>query len=314
MQLSLFDLHCDTASELYLQKKSLLSNDLHVGLDKLSPFEHYAQVFAVYTDSSLSDEDGYTVFHQIADHFDRELVRCAEHIGLARNGDEISDLWKSGRHAAILAVEDARLLSGDLGRLRVLYDRGVRFLTLTWAGVTSIGGSWDTSKGLTDFGCDTVRECFRLGIVPDVSHASEQTADGIMEIAYEYRKPFIASHSNSHSLYAHPRNLCDRHFEGIKELGGIVGVSLCPGHLCKSTERRGTVEDIFAHIDHYLAMGGEDIVGFGADWDGTDLPDGISTVGDLTLVAEIMARHNYTDELIEKIYWKNFYNFSIKNL
>ena len=44
------------------------------------------------------------------------------------------------------------------------------------------------------------------------------------------------------------------------------------------------------------------------------LPQGFGGVQDLTQVAEIMARHNYTDELIHKLYWKNFYDFALRNL
>ena len=100
----------------------------------------------------------------------------------------------------------------------------------------------------------------------------------------------------------------------IKELGGIVGVSLCPEHLTNTSLRPATAEDVFAHIDYYLSLGGEDIIGFGADWDGTDLPTDFSGVQDLTKVAEIMAKHNYTEDLIHKIYWKNFYGFAMRNL
>jgi len=67
-------------------------------------------------------------------------------------------------------------------------------------------------------------------------------------------------------------------------------------------------------VDYYMSLGGEDVLGFGADWDGTDLPEGFSGVGDLYLVAEVMARHNYSDELIHKLFWKNFYQFAMKNL
>ena len=156
--------------------------------------------------------------------------------------------------------------------------------------------------------------CFELGIVPDVSHASEQSVDDLLPIAYACGKPFIATHSNSHALYPHTRNLRDRHFAAIKELGGIVGVSLCPPHLMDTSIRPATAEDVFAHVDYYLSIGGEDMVGFGADWDGTDLPQGFTNVGHLEQVAEVMARHNYSEELIHKLLWKNFYNFAIKNL
>jgi transcriptional regulator with XRE-family HTH domain len=129
-----------------------------------------------------------------------------------------------------------------------------------------------------------------------------------------YGKPVIASHSNAYGVYGHSRNLRDRHFLAIRELGGIVGISLCPQHLTDTSLRPAAAEDILRHIEHYLALGGEDMIGFGADWDGTDLPDGIDHVGHLTRVAECMAAHGYSDSLIRKLFWDNFYRFSIKNL
>ena len=93
-----------------------------------------------------------------------------------------------------------------------------------------------------------------------------------------------------------------------------MGVSLCPPHLMDTSIRPATAEDVFAHADYYLSLGGEDMVGFGADWDGTDLPQGFTNVGHLEQVAEVMARHNYSEELIHKLFWKNFYDFAIKNL
>jgi membrane dipeptidase len=230
------------------------------------------------------------------------------------NASDLEAAVNAGKHAAILAVEDARLTAGKLERLEEMKALGVRYLTLLWGGDTCIGGSHDTENGLTDYGKALARRSFELGIIPDVSHASEQSVDDLIPIAYEFGKPFIATHSNSHTLYPHTRNLRDRHFAVIKELGGIVGVSLCPSHLTDCSVRPATAEDVFAHVDYYLSLGGEDLVGFGADWDGTDLPQGFGGVQDLTQVAEIMARHNYTDELIHKLYWKNFYDFALRNL
>ena len=206
------------------------------------------------------------------------------------------------------------MLGGRVERLDELRARGVRYLTLLWGGRTCIGGSHDTSDGLTDFGARVVRGCFERGIIPDVSHASEQVVDQLLPIAYEYQKPVIASHSNAYTVYPHTRNLRDRHFRAIRELGGIVGISLCPEHLTDTSLRPAGVEDIFRHVEHDLSLGGEDMVGFGADWDGTDLPEAFEHVGHLMQVADCMAAHNYSDELIEKLFWKNFYRFSMKNL
>ena len=315
MKLSLFDTHCDTAYELYHRGVHLDANDCcHISLDKAEAYDRYAQYYAVWSNRRLDDEACWQDFLKIAANFKAELARIPEKAVQVMNGSDLEAAVSAGKHAAILAVEDARLTAGDLARLDEMKVLGVRYLTLLWGGDTCIGGSHNTENGLTDYGKALARRSFELGIIPDVSHASEQSVDDLIPIAYEFGKPFIATHSNSHTFYPHTRNLRDRHFTVIKELGGIVGVSLCPAHLTDCSVRPATAEDVFAHVDYYLSLGGEDLVGFGADWDGTDLPQGFGGVQDLTQVAEIMARHNYTDELIHKLYWKNFYDFALRNL
>ncbi|MBQ4111657.1 MAG: membrane dipeptidase [Clostridia bacterium] len=315
MELSLFDTHCDTAYELFHRGVHLDHNDsCHISLDQAAGYKAYAQYYAIWSNRRLDDETCWSHFLAISDNFAREIERIPEQALQVTSASDLEKAVREGRHAAILAVEDARLTAGKLERLDELKARGVRYLTLLWGGDTCVGGSHNTENGLTDFGKDLVKGCFERGIVPDVSHASEQSVDDVIPIACSYGKPFIATHSNAHTLYGHTRNLRDRHFAAIKELGGIVGVSLCPSHLRDTSLQPATAEDVFAHVDYYLSLGGQDMVGFGADWDGTDLPQGFFGVKDLEQVAEIMASHNYSEKLIHKLFWQNFYDFAMRNL
>ncbi len=315
MKLSLFDTHCDTAYELYHRGVNLDQNSgCHVSLAHAAAYERYAQYYAIWSNKRLDDEACWQDFLKISDNFAAELARISDKAMAVRSATDLTQAMETNRHAAILAVEDARLCAGNIDRLDELKARGVKYLTLLWGGNTCIGGSHDTQNGLTAFGKEVVCGCFERGIIPDVSHASEQSVDDLLPIAYEYGKPFIATHSNAHALYGHTRNLRDRHFAAIKELGGVVGVSLCPSHLKDQSTGPATAETVFSHVEYYLSLGGEDMVGFGADWDGTDLPVGFSNVSHLSSVAEIMAAHNYSDELIEKLFWGNMYNFAMKNL
>ena len=315
MQLSLFDTHCDTAYELCRRGLHLDDNDAcHVSLAHAAAYDRYAQYYAVWSDRRLDDNACWENFLKISDYLASEIARTPDKAAMVKSADDLTAALASGRHAAILAVEDARLLAGKIERLDVLRDRGVKYLTLLWGGNTCVGGSHDTENGLTDFGKAVVRGCFERGILPDVSHASERSTEETIALAYEYGKPVIASHSNAHRVWGHSRNLRDRHFHAIRELGGVVGVSLCQAHLRDLAQGPATPETVFSHVEYYLSLGGEDTVGFGADWDGTDLPQGMSNVSHLLAVAEIMAAHNYTDELIHKLFWGNMYHFSIKNI
>ena len=315
MKISLFDSHCDTAYNLYHQNARLdYTESCHVSLERAACYERYAQFYAIWSHKRLDDEACWQAFLNISDYFKTELDRLSAKVVQVTCGSDLETAVTEGKHAAILAVEDARLTAGRLERLDEMYARGVRYLTLLWGGDTCIGGSHDTQNGLTDFGKKLVRRCFERGIIPDVSHASEQSVDDLLSAAYEYRKPFMASHSNTHAVYGHSRNLRDRHFAALRELGGMVGINLCSSHLADTSLREATAEDIFAHIEHYLSLGGEDCVGFGADWDGAGLPQGFSHVGDMTRLAELMARRNYSDQLINKLFWENTYQFAMKNL
>lgn len=314
MKLSLIDTHCDTAYELFLRNESISQNSCHFSLVGLEKYSRAAQFFAFWSDRRYSDGECFERFLSASEHFDATVRESGDRIVTVKSSDEFLSAWNNGKVAAFLAVEDARLLDGDLSRLDVLHNLGIKYLTLTWSGESCIGGAHNTDAGLTDFGRAVVKKCFRLSMIPDISHGSEALADQVISLAYQYKKPIIASHSNSYSVYAHTRNLQDGHFEDLKALGGLVGISLCPHHLGNAGERAVTVSDVVKHIDRYMELGGEDIVGLGCDLDGTDLPSGIFSVSDLYLIADELAKNGYQEELVQKIFWKNHYNFIIKNM
>ncbi len=313
-KLSLIDTHCDTAYELYHRKENIADNSCDISIKKAERYEKYAQFFAVWANKRLNDNDAYEEFLKITDYFNADLSLYSDKISAVRSFDDLKNAWDSNKIAAFLAVEDARILAGRIERLDELYNRGVRYLTLMWGGTSCIGGSHNTSGGLTDFGKEVVKKCFEKGILPDISHSNEKTSDDVISIAYEYHKPFIATHSNSYSVFPHTRNLRDRHLKSLTELGGIVGISLCPYHLKDMSDGKCGVDDIVRHIDRYMELGAENSLGLGCDLDGTSLPDGFGGVNDLYIIAEALSAHGYPDELIEKIFAKNYYMFIKNNL
>ena len=314
MKLSLFDTHCDTAYELFHRNEALQDNTCHISLHNAKEYEKYVQLFAIWSNRRKDDETCWQEFLAVAENFDRLIAKENGAIARVRNHRDLQQALQNNQRAAVLAVEDARLLAGDIDRLQTLYDMGVRCMTLLWGGETCIGGSHDTQSGLTDFGKLVTKRCFELGIVPDVSHASEQSTDDVIEIAQAYNKPFIATHSNSYSAYAHTRNLRDRHLKALMELGGTVGVSMCCIHLRDCSQKNAAIEDVVRHIDRYMELGAQDHLCFGCDFDGTDLPQGISNVGDLCAVAEALSARGYSQELLDKIFWQNAYQFFQKQL
>ena len=313
--MNLIDLHCDTAYKLYHGCNHLDENDGHISLNKATALTHYAQVMAIFTPKKYDDELGYTFYHRVADHFNDELQTFRARVAACYNADDIRKTWDEGKTAVLFAVEDARILGGVIERLDVLYARGVRFLTLVWGGRSCIGGAHDSGEGLTDFGKEVVRRCFALGIIPDLSHASDQVMHEVFELAREAGKPVMATHSNSRAVRDHKRNLTDEEFLAIKASGGIVGVSFCCPHLTDTSVAPADTSTVLSHIDHYLSLGGENTVCFGGDFDGIETtPKGLEDISRMPAMEQLMREHGYSDELIEKITYKNALNFIQKNI
>lgn len=309
--MKIFDLHCDTATRLLSERQSLMKNSCHISLSDAECLDAYAQVMAVWTDARLTDSQGYARFFEVADNLEREIALSGRAV-LVRSASELTRALDERRIPMILSVEDARILEGDISRLDVLCERGVRILTLNWSGVTCIGGAHDTKEGLSDFGERVVGRCFELGIVPDISHCSFEGAEQVIDAARERSLPIIASHSDSYSLNPHSRNLRDSDLFAICELSGLVGINLCPSHLSGTGE--ASLTDVIRHIEHYLSLGAESVLAMGCDLDGTSLPSDISGFADLPRIEDELARLNYSDALIERITYKNALDFFKRNL
>ena len=297
MGIKVIDLHCDTLTEL--EKRRCPPNDpsLHITPEKSRSFDKYIQIGAVWTDFDLSDEEAWVRFDRVVDHYNSlEGVPPILDVAEALDHDR----------AVILAVEGARLLAGDIGRLGHLYERGVRILTLGWRGEDCIGGSHDTDAGLTDFGRSVVRRCFELGIVPDVSHASRKMTAEVIALAKESGKAAIASHSDSYSICPHSRNLTDDEFRSIVSVGGIVGISLYPHHLAGET---AGVDDVVRHFEHYVSLGGERNVVLGCDFDGIGYaPEGLSDIASLPVLYEALC-DRFGEAQANRVFYENAYDF-----
>jgi len=298
-----FDLHCDTALGAYKTNSDFYENSLHIALGRTAPgtingFEKYTQVLAVFSEHSLTDDEAYEQF-----------LKVVQYIETKKPFPEYFDY--------ILGVEGAKLLGGDIIRLDRIYEAGVRILTLVWKDVCCIGGAHNTSVGLSDFGREVVERCFCLGIIPDVSHSSDEVFYEVADIADKHGKPFIATHSNSRSVCDHKRNLTDDMFIKIMECGGIVGISLCPEHLKK--DGNADVSDVIKNIKHYLSLvsekteqRAEDTICFGCDFDGTNLPAGITGIESVSFIVAEMKKSGISEKITEKIMFENAEKFFVK--
>lgn len=264
-----------------------------VDLRRLGAYAPCAQVFAVWNGG----------FEAKAALLRRECGRYADIAALCRSPQEVRSANAAGKIAALLSVEGAEELGCSLSCLREAREEyGVVMLNLCWNSDNALcGAAMDSGSGLTERGRGYVRECQRLGVAVDMSHASERTFWDALEIA---QKPLIASHSNSAALCSDfPRNLTDAQFDAMARSGGGAGINLCPDFLASGG---AGVDDAVRHVEHFLALGGEGSVFIGADFDGIDsTPRGIGGAQDMGVLYEALLRLNYPEELVARIFYGN---------
>ncbi len=228
------DLHADTLQRI-AQGESLAGHGGHLDLPRMREGGLDLQFFSVWVDLPyLAQPDGtpdrsYQRACELLDAFDREMERHADQVAPARNAAEAHRVMDSGRVAAALGVEGGHAIENDLDKLDHFYERGVRYMTLTWNNSTE----WaDAAKeetlhgtrhgGLTAFGERVVRRMNERGMIVDLSHAAESTFWHVLRVS---RQPVMASHSNAWALSPHYRNLKDDQIRALGERGGLIGIN-----------------------------------------------------------------------------------------
>jgi membrane dipeptidase len=170
------------------------------------------------------------------DAIDRMIAKNAGTAVLARTTRDVRSAAAGGKTSFLIGVEGGHSL-GDasddelIRRLRAFYDRGARYMTLTWSNTNRLGGSSGDAgrtKGLTAFGTRVVRTMNELGMIVDISHVSDETFAAAVKVS---RLPVLASHSSSRALSAHPRNMTDDMLRAVRDNGGAVCVNFGPEFL-----------------------------------------------------------------------------------
>lgn len=306
--LGVFDLHCDTITECELQDQPLRENSLHLSLCRGRVFSPWIQCFAVWIPDEKRGPQAVAQFDRVVRRFQEECRHNADWMLPCRTKAEFHSAREQGKCGAVLTVEGGAALAGELQRVKVLADCGVKALTLTWNGSCEIGDGAMVAQpqGLTSFGKLVLPALEQYGIAIDLSHASDPLFD---DVAQRAARPFFASHSNSRVVCRHPRNLTDEQFLTIREQGGVVGLNFYPPFLTGTFE--AGVDDLLRHTEHFLALGGEDTLAFGSDFDGAQMPKGIAGVQSFVQIWEHFVKFGYSEGLLEKIFFKNAWKFFV---
>jgi len=297
------DAHCDTISKILDKNQNLWSNDGHLDLKRLNEQGCAMQFFAAWIEPQYEKYGALSRCIDIIDKFYIELENNKEDLHLIKDVEDINFAMKNNKVGALLSIEGGSALEGKLSSLRMLHKLGVRAMTLTWNGRNEIAdgiGEGDRAGGLSKFGIDVVKEMNELGMIVDVSHLSER---GFWDVAECSSQPFIASHSNAKMLCNHPRNLTNEQIAEIVKQGGFIGINLYSMFL---GEKDAKIIDVIRHVEYFMSLGAEDVIGFGADFDGVDdLPENICGVEDMQKIINELIKIGYSDNVLNKVLYCN---------
>lgn len=307
----LLDLHCDTPLALWRGDVGLRDNKLCVDLNRI-PFNTYVQLAAHFCPMEVSDANGMAQTQSVFSH----LLRCLKNEAratLITTKAALTTVVREERFGFIPTLEDARVLNGDLAAIDTLFSLGFRLVTPLWRDESCIGGAWNTDAGLTEFGRAALRAMLARGFILDLSHASRRSHAEIIALCRQMGRSPVATHSNAFSLAPHARNLTDAQIREIAALGGLIGINFYPPFL--TADPPATLAHIIAHMRHIVRHGGEDAVAIGTDFDGVDaLPCDISGIWDMPLLTDILKKSGFSPLQIEKLYFKNAFQFLKNNL
>ena len=198
---------------------------------------------------------------------------------------------------AMLGLEGAHALEGDLDNLEVLHAKGLRMLGLTHFIDNHFAGSAHGMEagGLSEDGKALIARAQALGIAVDLAHLAPAAVDDVLDLA---QKPVVVSHSGVKGTCESPRNLSDDHLRRIAHNGGVVGIAMFEGAVC-GTDLGATLDA----IDHAVKVAGIDHVGLGADFDGA-----VTTPVDITglpLLTQGLLERGYEPAAIKKVMGAN---------
>ncbi|MFN4257986.1 MAG: dipeptidase [Gemmataceae bacterium] len=298
-----------------------------------------AEIFSIYVPPS-SARDGTAVkeVHEQIDLLHRLVQTYPTTFEIAYKAEDIQRLHRAGKIAVLIGIEGGHSIDNSLGILRNYYRMGARFLTLTntdncdWADAAL---DHPKHQGLSKFGEEVVKEMNRLGMVIDLSHASLDTMKHTLLLS---RAPIIFSHTASHALAPHPRNVPDEILRMVAKNGGVVNVNFYTAFLTpegiKAYEERTKaahklraaypndnqyrlalaqllrerplppcdVRTVVNHIDHIVEVAGIDHVGLGSNFDGMGTaPRQLEDVSYFPYLTQELLNRGYTQDQINKI-------------
>lgn len=241
----LVDTHNDIPSAT-IEKNVKFDSDLkgktHSDLQRMKEGGIDVQIFSIFCGPEQATP--YAFANREIDSVYEWTRRNPDKMMIVKNPEQLQQAIKEKKLAAMMGVEGGHMIEDKIENLDKLYERGVRYMTLTWNNSTS----WATSakdetekkdslphKGLTDFGKQVVKRMNELGMIVDISHVGEQT---FWDAINTTTKPIIASHSCVWNLCPHRRNLKDDQIKAIGKNGGVIHLNFYAGFIDSTYEKK----------------------------------------------------------------------------
>lgn len=219
-------------------------------------------------------------------------------------GDDMQKTFGDDRTKVYFGLENGFALAGDIANVERFYNMGVRYITLCHNGDNDICDSargTGTNGGLSDFGREVIREMNRLGMMVDVSHASESTVCQAIEYSCQ---PVIATHTSAGALCRHPRNMTDDTVRLLAQSGGRIHVCLYNYFL--QSDGNADISTVCDHIGHLVSIAGADHVGIGSDFDGGGGVPGCDDESQLIMITAELLRRGYSCHNVRLVMGEGF--------
>lgn len=311
---------------------------VHTDIPRLRSGGVTGQFWSVYVPSTLSGPEAVSTTLEQIDFVHRMIERYPDDFALALDANDIERAADSGRIASMLGMEGGHSIDESLPVLRMMFDLGVRYMTLThnnrvpWADSAT---DEPVLGGMNAFGGDVVREMNRMGMIVDLSHVSTDVMHQALAIS---SMPVMFSHSSARSLCDVARNVPDDVLTSLSTNGGICMIAFVPDFLTPSfarwfeetqemviadggdprmsadvdrmIERRTktdpppmvTVDDVADHVEHVREVAGIDHVGIGGDYGGSTLmPSDLHDVSTYPLLFEVLRSRGWTPSELDRL-------------
>ncbi|HNW50501.1 MAG TPA: dipeptidase [Prolixibacteraceae bacterium] len=178
-------------------------------------------------------QEAYNTASQMLDSIAVSVGKNRDLVSLAYASDDAKRISGEGKTAIYLGMENGFPIGTDISRVKMFYDRGVRYITLCHSSNNDICDSSTDPKGseyngLSDFGKEVVAEMNRLGMLVDVSHISDSAFYDVLRLC---KAPVFASHSSVRSICNHPRNMSDDMIRKLAEKGGVIQICILDDYI-----------------------------------------------------------------------------------